>query len=1177
LPGQVTHFYLASRVAQSYSTSSDPTLNAIHIGFKQVLAANLALKKAFEDAISKKNKDMAIKAIQKYRSTLVTSDDIAIFSAFCAGAVGPDLWTIPNSTSDALLGKITGSWYFDLGHYNLSHLFPHFTLDKIRTAPATLSNMQKHYQKAYIFGYISHISLDILAHLKVNVFAGAYHNQIPKVWETEQGFIKEKVNIFNNHNKVEHYLDSYVRFFCFEGYHPDNLKYIDARKNDFGQNECWHFPNYTSYWKNKLGDAGISISGDDQYIIDLSTSLAGAFAHRYKKSEGSELVTPFIRQYFWDAYKNCDGWLRSTDAGTLHPDNFKDKDRPEEWVKLKYFSIVDDIWWNDLNDEVDTQYYYLNTVIPDLEKVNKNTRKFYSPEAFGHFIQGSISVARSFIDDAAAYLATGNKSHLNRLRFWNLDTGHSLRIRKNIVDSTTKNTIPACIDIISVLEDSSLSSWSVPQIKEWNTLSADRQDEWNGIPKLPASTPDDKLSIKVKSGDTKTLVVNRPVDIAIRIRNTCFFEGDKESEIAAWIFGNDTAYDENAFISGDKEQKADPLYKIDKSSCLDDFSSKYASVEKRKVVKRESRLYTSSFRGANTKGKKSTGADKIDVDLPKRLLPRFIKVSSARKWVFYPTGSGNFEPDTTLHTYKTLYPSEDIALAVFALIKSADQYIDCMHDKTFNEADLVKLKKVKVVGINVAVMIFALKTAGNYELTNAWIDGEEVSFEEAPVPPVPGDDGTDTTPPEDDPDKPIKALLKGMHFDTSKSFLLPSAIPALKRLNDIYDSYTKVRMLIVGHTDTAGRPGYNQILSLERANALKAYLTDNWSAWYKYYTHETSDEKRWGDHEDRLMIKSMSDFTSKPATEDEIRWYQRTRSLVTDGFAGPKTREQLIKEYMNIDGTTLPSTAEVVVHGCGESHPAKKTGDGVAEIENRRVEVFFFPEAISPEPKTPCPERGCAEYEKWIGTTKKEVVIDPASSSSGTSSSLFPTFPYPTAPSGSSASSIPSFPIYIPGMSTPTPAPASTPVSSGTGSFTKPARAVHTVFLHCSASDNPAHDSAAVIDSWHKANGWSGIGYHYFIRKDGTIEKGRDLEKTPAAQSEHNPGTIAICAHGLEISKFTDVQLSAVKALCTEINNAYGRTLKFRGHREVASKSCPVFDYKTLLDLDATGQMRGAV
>lgn len=138
--------------------------------------------------------------------------------------------------------------------------------------------------------------------------------------------------------------------------------------------------------------------------------------------------------------------------------------------------------------------------------------------------------------------------------------------------------------------------------------------------------------------------------------------------------------------------------------------------------------------------------------------------------------------------------------------------------------------------------------------------------------------------------------------------------------------------------------------------------------------------------------------------------------------------------------------------------------------------------------------------------------------------------------------------------------------------FRKPARPVSRVFIHCSASDNPAHDSAAVIDAWHKANGWAGIGYHFFIRKDGTLEIGRDLEKTPAAQEGNNVGTIAICLSGLESEKFTEAQFAMLRALCDQINRAYGiLKVTFHGHCEVSAKTCPVVDYRAVLSLTAAG------
>jgi hypothetical protein len=143
--------------------------------------------------------------------------------------------------------------------------------------------------------------------------------------------------------------------------------------------------------------------------------------------------------------------------------------------------------------------------------------------------------------------------------------------------------------------------------------------------------------------------------------------------------------------------------------------------------------------------------------------------------------------------------------------------------------------------------------------------------------------------------------------------------------------------------------------------------------------------------------------------------------------------------------------------------------------------------------------------------------------------------------------------------------------------FKKPKRVIRRVFLHCSASDRPEHDDISVIRSWHIGSPrfWDDVGYHYFIKRDGTIQKGRNLEKTPAAQAGHNTGTIAICLHGLEKDRFSQAQFDSLRFLCALINNLYKGGVTFHGHCEVSSKSCPVFDYKNVLMLDAKGKMNG--
>ncbi len=141
--------------------------------------------------------------------------------------------------------------------------------------------------------------------------------------------------------------------------------------------------------------------------------------------------------------------------------------------------------------------------------------------------------------------------------------------------------------------------------------------------------------------------------------------------------------------------------------------------------------------------------------------------------------------------------------------------------------------------------------------------------------------------------------------------------------------------------------------------------------------------------------------------------------------------------------------------------------------------------------------------------------------------------------------------------------------------FVKPKREIDRVFLHCSASSNPDHGNVKIIRAWHYRRGWDDIGYHYFIPLGGELQIGRDIEKIPAAQKGHNTGTIAICLHGLYKHNFTLNQYETLQKLCKQINIEYEGKVTFHGHCEVSNKSCPVFDYKSVLELDPSGYIIG--
>jgi outer membrane protein OmpA-like peptidoglycan-associated protein len=230
-------------------------------------------------------------------------------------------------------------------------------------------------------------------------------------------------------------------------------------------------------------------------------------------------------------------------------------------------------------------------------------------------------------------------------------------------------------------------------------------------------------------------------------------------------------------------------------------------------------------------------------------------------------------------------------------------------------------------------------------------------------------------PPERPPGVTCVRLL-GMFFDTNKNFLLPIALRGLRRVVEIYEETPEAEVLIVGHTDTSGDAAFNDKLSLERAESMLAYLKDDVDTWLKRYDKSVPEKKRWGAVEDELMLEAMPDIDTKPADEDLVKWFQRTRELAkVDGICGKDTRTKLIGEYMAFDGTTLPASAAATVHGCGENFPTGATADGQRVQQDRRVELFFFEDGIDPPPPGDNSGPDGAEYPRWRARTTRTTDI----------------------------------------------------------------------------------------------------------------------------------------------------------------------------------------------------------
>ena len=100
--------------------------------------------------------------------------------------------------------------------------------------------------------------------------------------------------------------------------------------------------------------------------------------------------------------------------------------------------------------------------------------------------------------------------------------------------------------------------------------------------------------------------------------------------------------------------------------------------------------------------------------------------------------------------------------------------------------------------------------------------------------------------------------------------------------------------------------------------------------------------------------------------------------------------------------------------------------------------------------------------------------------------------------------------------------------------------------------------TAQQIDNWHKGNGWAGIGYHFFIRKDGTIYRGRPEWAIGAHASGRNSDSIGVCVEGNyeEEKTMPQTQKNSVKDVLRYLKGKYP-TAGIKAHREVGATGCP--------------------
>lgn len=130
------------------------------------------------------------------------------------------------------------------------------------------------------------------------------------------------------------------------------------------------------------------------------------------------------------------------------------------------------------------------------------------------------------------------------------------------------------------------------------------------------------------------------------------------------------------------------------------------------------------------------------------------------------------------------------------------------------------------------------------------------------------------------------------------------------------------------------------------------------------------------------------------------------------------------------------------------------------------------------------------------------------------------------------------------------------------------------IIIHC--SDTPASMDVTVemLHQWHVVeNGWSAIGYAYFIDREAQIHKCRDLDGDGDVEDEvgahafgFNRRSIGICLAGR--GSYTDAQFDSLRYLVNDIVSRLGiKQDRIIGHCDVdPSKTCPMFSVKDKLN-----------
>lgn len=118
-------------------------------------------------------------------------------------------------------------------------------------------------------------------------------------------------------------------------------------------------------------------------------------------------------------------------------------------------------------------------------------------------------------------------------------------------------------------------------------------------------------------------------------------------------------------------------------------------------------------------------------------------------------------------------------------------------------------------------------------------------------------------------------------------------------------------------------------------------------------------------------------------------------------------------------------------------------------------------------------------------------------------------------------------------------------------------RKIDLIVIHCSASRADRDFTETDLEVCHRRRGFNGIGYHFYIRKNGDIKTTRPIERIGAHAKGFNRTSIGICyeggldCHGRPADTRTEWQIHSMHVLVLTLLRDYPGC-RVCGHRDLS-------------------------